>query len=152
MNPSVPDGGPASSADLLRDLWTRPDPELVGIHDIFDYALTLDGHGFAEVVLHAELSDYARDLATRWYGPERDELDFVELRVLLSWEERCAHLAWQPSGCYRRSSDPEARVWDESRPTEEDLHHFRELYRAICDAWEREWPTVREELEAGHDR
>ncbi len=149
MNPA-PDGGPASDSDLLRDLWTCPDPELVDIHDIFDYALTLDGHDYAQEVLRAELPEVARDLGKKWYGPKRGEMDFVELRLLLSWEERCAHLAWQPGGCFRRGADPAVRVWDESRPTEEDLRHFRELYGAICGAWEREWPIARKGIEAGH--
>jgi hypothetical protein len=137
-------------SDLLRDLWTRPDPELVGIHDIFDYALTFDGHSYAQDVLHEELHDCAGDLAKQWNGPERDKLDFVRLRLLLFWEQDCAHHAWQPGGCVRRSADPAARIWDQSRPTEEDLRRFRDLYEAICRAWEREWPGVRDSLEARH--
>jgi hypothetical protein len=146
MNPSAPPGDSDWSGDLRRALWTRPDPELTGIHDIFDYALTFDGHGYAQDVLHTELHERAKDLATRWNGPERNRMDFVDLRLLLFWEQDCAHRAWQPGGCVRRSGDPAARVWDRSRPTEDDLRRFRELFQATCEAWAREWPSVREDL------
>jgi hypothetical protein len=147
MNPSAPGGDSGWNGDLRRDLWTRPDPEIAGIHEIFDYALTFDGQGYAEDVLDAELHECARALVVKWKGPERDRMGFVELRLLLSWEQGWACIAWQPGGCVRRSADPGARNWDKSRPTEDDLQHFRELYQAICEAWEREWPDVREDLD-----
>jgi len=146
MNPSAPEDDGGWSSDLRRELWTRPDPEITGIHGIFDYALTFDAYAYAQDVLHAELHECAQDLVKKWNGPEPDQMDFVELRLLLSWEQGWAHIAWQPGGCVRRSGDPEARVWDASRPTEDDLNHFRALYQATCEAWEREWPAVREDL------
>jgi hypothetical protein len=151
MNPSAPDGDRDPGGELRRDLWTRPEPGLTGIHDIFDYALTLDGHAYAQDVLHAELHECARDLVQKWNGPARGEMDFVELRLLLFWEQSCALHAWQPGGFVRRSHDLQARIWDASRPTEGDLRHFRELYRATCDAWEREWPVAREHVEVRRD-
>jgi len=146
MNPSVPEGDPDLNGDLRRGLWTRPDPEFTGIHDIFDYALTFDAHGYAEDVLHAELHEYVKSFVKKWDGPERDQLGFIELRLLLSWEQGWACIAWQPGGCVRRSGDPGARNWDKSRPSEDDLHHFQDLYRATCEAWQREWPAVRDDL------
>lgn len=147
MNPPAPPGDDDRSGDPRRDPWTRPDPELTGIHDIFDYALTFDGHGYAEDVLHTELHECAKDLVRKWNGPERDGMGFVDLRLLLSWEQASACIAWQPGGCVRRSGDPQARVWDRSRPTEDDLRRFRDLYEATCKAWEREWPGVRADLD-----
>ena len=152
MEPFVPGGDPTwGSGDLRRDLWTRPNPELAEIYDIFDYALTVDGYCYAREILHAELSERAEFLLKKWNGPKREELNFVELRLMLYWEQRCAHHCWQPIGFVSRQPDgTEETVWSDPHPNDDDLRHFRELNGAICKSWDREWPFAKRYL--GVDR
>lgn len=124
--PYVPQSGAyGNTGDLVADMWMRPNPGLDDVNDIFEYALTLDGYGYAREVLGLDLMDRAPDLLGEWRGPRRSAMTYVELRLLLFWEQRAAHWNWQAPS---------------SGPTEGDLRHLRELNHAICEAWAREWP------------
>jgi len=127
-------GGEFGSGHTLRDMWTRPDPGGGEMPELFEYALTVDGYFYADAVLHEDLKAYARVLERKWRGRRRSEMDFVELRLLLFWEQRCAHWNWQAPG---------------SGPTKAELRDLHELHEAICGAWEREWPKMRPCLEEG---
>ncbi len=123
------------SGDLDRDMWRRPNPELGDAWDILAYALTVDGYAYARAILGLDLRELQGELQSKWRGPQRSTMTFVELRLLLFWEQRAAHQLWQGG-----SIDGVAL---KSGPDEDDERRLRELNQAICAAWDREWPKRR---------
>lgn len=140
MEPYQPGSEPVfGTADAERDMWLRPNPELLTALDIFAYALTIDGYAYASEVLGFDLLRRAHSLQTRWRGRHRAGMSFVELRLLLFWEQRSAHHLWQGGALQVQGADGGVEtITLKSGPDEDDLSHLRELNLAICAAWQRE--------------
>jgi len=111
------------SGDAFGDMWTRPDPEPAELRDIYSYALTVDGDAYARAVYRRELPSLIEELDDRWQRREDKALTFVELRLLLFLWERFSH----------RRESPESGA---------ELAVLRDLYQAVREAWEREWPRA----------
>ena len=113
MEPFQPCGstGHFGTGYLRRDLWMRPNPELTSACDIFEYAISFDGYAYAHDMLRMGLHDRVRPLRKKWNGPGRAEMDFVELRLLLFWEQRRFRHSWVSGALWiQRKDDPEERV------------------------------------------
>jgi len=131
---------PFGTGDPERDMWVRPNPELVEANDIFAYALTVDGYAYADSMLGWHLPKQALKLKKIWHGRRKAPMSFVELRLLLFWEQRSAHHLGQGGELTLYSGGAAKGIELKHGPSERDVQHLRDLNRAICEAWRREWP------------
>lgn len=105
--------------DLPGEMWTRPDPEIDDIGDIFAYALTVGGYHFAREHLGVECGDLANQRLQQFHETGKWEGSFEELRCCLFFEQRRYHH-------FGRGPEGEAS------------EAIRALYRAICEQWDLE--------------
>jgi len=106
---------------LEQDMWRRPNRELERAFDILMYGITVDGYSYAQELLGKDLFDLIDGLHERCAGEALGKAGFVDLRLWLFFKQRAWH-----------HSDP---------PLSDDDEVLHALNAAICDAWDREWPT-----------
>lgn len=105
--------------DLLGEMWTRPNPEIDDIGDIFAYALTVGGYHFAREHLGVECGDLANQRLQQFQETRKWKGSFEELRCCLFFEQRrYHHLGRGPEG--------------------EAAETIQALYQAICEQWDSE--------------
>lgn len=105
--------------DLPGEMWIRPNPELSGFPDLWEYALTVGGYGYARDYLGVECGNLANERMDRYHQTKRWEGTFEELRCCLFFEQR----RWHHFG-----NDPEG----------EALEAIEVLNQAICSRWDLE--------------
>ncbi|HEU5369267.1 MAG TPA: hypothetical protein VFU69_12420, partial [Ktedonobacterales bacterium] len=115
-------------------MWTRPNPKIETWWAMMMYALTVDGYKYAQqhltmgeagrrepfaiVAALAETKQEEYHRTGKWNGT------FEELRICLFFAQR----AWRHGG----EEEPEGEYWA----------ILQALYRAICEAWEREVEVI----------
>lgn len=114
-----PDGG---------DLWMRPNPTVTEIDQIMHYAITVDGYHYAERHMGRPgtnqrgtdvLGELANNRAKDYFESGNITGTFEELRLCLFVEQRRSH---------HFGELPDGKMGE----------YCQALYRAICEAWERE--------------
>jgi len=109
----------------IADLWLAPDPALRDWRSILaSCGQAFDGYRYATAVLGCECPEVADEVWRRFAVQGHFASSFAELRCALFWLQRCVHNAEQSPG-WRPDPDLERRV--------------ARLYRAIQEAWRREW-------------
>lgn len=98
------------------DIYCRPNPDLVNIADIFEYALTFDGYPYAKEQFHRHCGDLANERLGAYRRSGVWDGTFEELRCCLFFEQR----RWR-----QFERDPEG----------EDLAGIIALHSAICQRW-----------------
>lgn len=109
----------SSDPDLPGEMWTRPNPDIEKIGDIFAYALTFDGYDYAKKHLGRDCGELANERLHKYHETGKWDGSFEELRCCLFFEQRRYHH-------YGR------------RPEGEDEGAILALYRAICERWDWE--------------
>jgi hypothetical protein len=98
----------------VREMWTGPAKDEDDLHNIWHYALTVDGYEFAKTRLGKECGDLANERLKQYQEDRKWTGTFEELRCCLFFEQR----RWRHFG-----NDPEGQ----------DLVAIRDLYRAVCE-------------------
>lgn len=105
--------------DLPGEMWTRPNPDIEEIGDIFAYALTFDGYDYVKKHLGRDCGELANERREKYHETGKWEGCFEELRCCLFFEQRrYHHFGRGPEG--------------------EDEREILALYRAICERWDWE--------------
>jgi type II restriction/modification system DNA methylase subunit YeeA len=115
-----------TDGEWSKTMWLRPNPDYVGDYNkALWYALTIDGHAYAQKRWRKK--GMPDEQSTAWEKGDFGDASFEDLRC---------HL-YQVQRSYR---------WSESEPSDDPNDPFWLAYRAVCDAWNREWKDHRHEL------
>ncbi|MBA3822788.1 MAG: hypothetical protein H0X24_02645 [Ktedonobacterales bacterium] len=116
---------PGPAAQDFAAIYTRPNPDLTGWHDIARYAITFDGYGYASAHIPGDAEPIAKTHAVAheqgdlWQVTGEWRGTFEDLRLTLFFHQRrLRHQGRDPDGA--------------------ELATLHSLYRAICTAWDRE--------------
>lgn len=111
-------------------MWLRPNRRLRSFDSNYPYSLTIDGYQFAELVWKVvDVSEKVQSYQaadSSWDGP------FEDLRCCLFHLQR--RIRWAESG----------------GPDTEGRRMYNSLYRAVCDAWDREFRSHQADLETAY--
>ena len=130
------------SGDLQHDMWLRPNRELTDEHDILSYAISVNGHAYARRVLGRDLFEMIDELRKRSLGPRVSTARFTDLRLLLFFTQRAWRHCYQGGTMtFKRKDGTETAIQAKTGPDDGEIADLRALHRAICDAWDREWPA-----------
>jgi Eco57I restriction-modification methylase len=133
--PFIPNGWESNTPDLPAPfhLWVRPNPTLTQDKNLQEYALVagFDGYEHAEKYFGMELAKWADPILKKFQTTKHLNIDsFEELRYLLFYQQR-AMRHWE--------------IYDE-----DEVEVLRTIHRALCAAWDREWPAKRQTLVESH--
>jgi len=105
--------------DAVNQMWTRPNPELRSISDIWKYALTVDGYNYASTHLARDCGELANERMHLFSKTKSWEGTFEELRCCLFFEQRrYRHFGYDPEG--------------------DSLGAINALHQATCRRWDLE--------------
>ena len=110
------------------DLWIRPDPSIGTLAEMYEYALTFDGHAYARLFLGSECAAVGNAVLERHraqtVAADHWDATYADLRCALFWTQRSQRWAGETN---------EAQEPALSR----DMHM---LLEAAGQAWEKECP------------
>lgn len=123
--PAWKEAFPMQDGRVEETMWLRPNPALIGNYDeAMHYALSVDGYACdAKTWFGGDLADTSR----QWEANSFKGCSFPQLRAALFFFHRNAR-------------------WNDMNPNENPHDPFWKCYRALCEAWSREWQDHVSEL------